>query len=167
MYSIRSDIVYYRETVFPLPNDTRFQTNTSLSLLLVSSFRVMRMSSSQYVVRITISDDPGATCSNVSPEGKGGADSFNISPNGPSFFSIVLSSGFVLSTFTLNPSNPSTDNTLHLVVIIEVANPPKVATLTRDTNVPVTGCEEDMSIVCVAGPTSLIGGGIASVIPKI
>jgi hypothetical protein len=52
--------------------------------------------------------------------------------------------------------------------MIEVANPPNVATLTLDTKVPVTGREEQStSIVCVAGPTILIGAGIASVIPKI
>lgn len=51
---------------------------------------------------------------------------------------------------------------------MDVAAPPNVATLTRDTKVPVTGrAVESMSMVWVAGPTSLRGAGMASVIPNI
>lgn len=52
--------------------------------------------------------------------------------------------------------------------MIEVATPPRVATFTLETKVPVIGREEEStSIVCVAGPTILIGAGISSVMLKI
>lgn len=158
--------IIYSDAVLPLPKDFRFQTNTSS--LGRSSFLVTRNPSSQYVVLITISEDPGTTRSNASPLGNGGEFELIISPNGPSFSSIVLSSGLVVSTFNRSPSNPSAFVTSHRVVIIDVATPPNVATLTRETSVPVTGrALESISIVCVAGPTILIGAGMASVIPNI
>ena len=155
----------YNDTVLPLPNFTRFQTKTSSDR---NSFLVTRNPSSQYIVLITISDDPGTARSNASPLGKGGDEELIISPSGPSFCNIVESSGLVLSTFNLNPSNPSALRTVQRVVMMEVATPPRVATLTRDTSVPVTGrAAESMSMVCVAGPTILSGAGMASVMPKI
>jgi hypothetical protein len=40
----------------------------------------------------------------------------------------------------------------------DIATPPSIATLTRDTNVPVRGlADESTSMVCDAGPTNFIG----------
>ncbi len=122
------------------------------------------------MVLITTSDEPGATRSRASPDGKGGDDELTNSPSGPNFESIVDSSGFVLATLNRSPSGPSEPRTPHLVVIIDVATPPKVATFTRDTKVPATALvpvDESTSMVCVAGPTIFSGAGIASVMPNI
>jgi hypothetical protein len=132
----------------------------------------MRNPSSQYVVFIMTSDEPGATRSSASPDGKGGDDEETSSPNSPSFDRIVDSSGFVLVTLIRSASSPSAPRMAHRVVIIDVAIPPKVATFTRDTSVPVTmlvPVPEDKltSMVCVAGPTTFNGSGIASVMPNI
>lgn len=87
---------------------------------------------------------------------------------GGSFCMTVESSGFVVSTRILRPSTPTDPTMSARVVIIDVAIPFNVATLTRETNFPVTGdVLGDNSIVCSAGPTSFMGAGIASVIPKI
>lgn len=123
------------------------------------------------MVLITTSDEPGATRSSASPDGNGGDDELTNSPSGPNFESIVDSSGFVLVTLMRSPSIPSEPRTAHLVVMIDVATPPRVATFTRDTMVPVATAlipeVESTSTVCVAGPMIFSGGGIASVMPNI
>lgn len=129
----------------------------------------MRSPSSQYVVLITTSDDPGATRSSASPDGNGGDEELTNSPNGPNFDNIVDSSGFVLVTLIRRASSPSAPRTVHRVVMIDEAIPPSVATFTRETSVPVRNDPEDesTSMVCVAGPTTFNGAGIASVMPNI
>lgn len=111
-------------------------------------------------------DDPGTTCSRVCPEGKGGRLSFSRDPRGPRVFRTVDSSGLVVSMRMVKPSTPIAPVMSARVVMIDVAIPFRVATFTRLTNFPVL-LPSVKEMVWYAGPVSLMGAGMASVIPKI
>lgn len=134
----------------------------------LASLREIRNPSSQNVVLMTTVLEPGTARSRACPDGKGGRLSLTRAPRGPgrSAVTAVESSGLVVSTRTFRPSTPTVPVISARVVIIEVAIPFSVATLTRLTSLPDVP-PSDSSIVCVAGPTSLKGAGIESVMPKI
>jgi len=80
------------------------------------------------------------TCSNASPEGKGGnASPTKVFNGGGSFWITVDSSGFVVSIRIFKPSTPTDPTMSARVVMMDVAMPFNVATLTRETSLPVTG----------------------------
>ena len=131
-----------------------------------SAFRLTRSVSSQKVVFMTTRDDPGAIRSRATPEGKDGRLPSTTEASGPNnVLTMVDSSGCVVSICISSPSYPWVPIILARVVIMDVAIPFNVATLTRETKVPTPF--SFISIFWIAGPTSLIGDGMASVIPKI
>lgn len=137
------------------------------TLFASSSLRLIRNPSSQYVVLTITSDDPGWICSKTAPDGNGGELSLMMLANGPnSADTNVDSSGFVVSIFSRIPSTLSIPTMVARVVMIDVAFPPSVATVTLETNFPVCAAVSNV-MVWYAGPTSLTGAGIESVIEYI
>lgn len=150
----------------------------------LAPFREIRNPSSQKVVFIVTVDDPGMICSNARPDGKGlKMFSSTKGPIGPGKKTLtnVESSGFVVSIRSVRPSTPTVPTISALVTIIDEDIPFNVVTFTLLMSLPPVVVvevvvpppddgdddDDDSWMVCVAGPTSLRGAGIASVILKI